>query len=69
MKTRRMTNQELSWWLRGCPEEHREYHLEGETCVCFNYHYNLGNSNEEVDEDIRIRKNGGEWEEPLIEEE
>ena len=67
VKTRRMTNQELSWWLREHPEEHREYCLEGETCVCFNYTYNSGHSNEEVDESIRIRKNGGEWQEPVIE--
>lgn len=67
VKTRLMTNQELSWWLREHPEEHREYHLEGETCVCFNYTYNFENSNEEVDEYIRIRSNGGEWVIPLIE--
>lgn len=66
IKTRRMTNQELSWWLREHPEEHREYCLEGETCVCFNYTYNSGYSNEEVDEHIRIRKNGGEWIIPFI---
>ena len=67
IKTRRMTNQELSWWLREHPEEHREYHLEGDICVCFNYIYNSEDSDKEVDEYIRIRKNGGEWQEPLIE--
>lgn len=65
-KVPRMTNQQLSWWLREHPEEHREYHLEGESCVCFTYHYSLDYADEEVDEHIRIRRNGGAWELPLI---
>ena len=67
-KLHRMTNQEFTWWLRECPEEHREYcHKEGYSAH-YNYYYSFDNANEEVEEDILIRKNGGEWMEPVIEE-
>ena len=65
-KLHRMTNQEFTWWLRECPEEHREYcHKEGYSAH-YNYYYSFDNANEEVEEDILIRKNGGEWMEPVI---
>jgi len=65
-KLHRMTNQEFTWWLRECPEEHREYcHKEG-TTAHFNYYYSFDEANEEVEESILIRKNGGEWMEPVI---
>jgi hypothetical protein len=72
---RRMTNQELSWWLRDAPEEHREfiYFLEGDNdkehrVVHSVFDYIPSRSNEPVDS-ILIRSNGGEWREPLIDEE
>ena len=63
---RRMTNRELAWWLRDCSEEHREcsYTSEG---VYSTYAYNNSQADEEVKSGIRIRSNGGEWREPLIE--
>ena len=64
---RRMTNQELSWWLRECPGEHREckfgYNNEG---VFSTYTYNDSLAHEEVSTDIVIRTNGGEWREPTF---
>lgn len=66
-KTRKMTNQELSWWLRKCPEEFREYKYKG----CSNIHNTYNYYEDEADnpclDDVLIRKNGGEWMEPLIE--
>lgn len=71
-KTHRMTYKELSWWLREHPEEHREYTHEDIRKSSWNvyscYDYNTSYADEEVNEYIRIRKNGGEWIEPLIEE-
>lgn len=72
VKTRKMTYKELSWWLREHPEEHREYTHEDIRKSSWNvyscYDYNTSYADEEVNEYIRIRKNGGEWQEPLIEE-
>ena len=69
VKNRRMTHQELSWWLRECPEEHREYsHEDGRYVQSGYYDYFSGDANVKVDDGILIRRNGGEWEEPLIEE-
>ncbi len=67
-KRHRMTYQEFTWWLRECPEEHREYcHKEG-TTAHFDFYYSFDEANEEVAKGILIRKNGGEWMEPVIEE-
>lgn len=67
VETRRMTNQELAWWLRDCPEEHREVCRVDEDTIYSRYIYRKCDANEEVPEFARIRKNGGEWQEPLIE--
>lgn len=63
-----MTNQELSWWLRDCPDEYREVCRVDEDTVYSRYIYLKCDANKEVPELVRIRKNGGEWQEPLIEE-
>jgi ribonuclease HII len=66
-KTRRMTNQELSWWLREHPEEHREMtYSDEDNYVSSDISYLKSEANIQVYEKIVIRKNGGEWEEPLI---
>ena len=62
-----MTNRELSWWLRENPEEHREYSIGNE--VYNTYSYPKDREHELCPYSIRIRTNGGEWHEPLIEEE
>ena len=59
-KTRRMTNKELSRWLREKPT--REFKYSNSI-----YTYDEYCEDEEVPEDIRIRENGGEWHEPLVE--
>ena len=61
---RRMTNKELSRWLREKPT--REY-----KCTLDSYIYGVHtydeDCEEEVSEKIRIRENYGEWREPLVE--
>ena len=65
-KGRRMTNIELSRWLRESPT--REYNYINDSYI-FSYHeYKEGCENEEVSEKIRIREDYGEWQEPLVEE-
>lgn len=61
---RRMTHKELSWWLIENPEEHREWKLGKFIENSFCYEEDLQDN--EVDETILIRSNGGEWREPLI---
>lgn len=65
-KTRRMTNQKFADWLRDCPEEHREYKYRHDILVSYQYDYDADEANEEVG-DVLIRRNHGEWEEPIIE--
>lgn len=64
---RRLTNQELSWWLRECPEEHREYKFKTNPLIYHDYIYKDDDVNKVIDDRILIRSNGGEWKEPLIE--
>jgi len=68
VKIRRMTNQELAWWLRDSPEEHRECSMLNDDGGVFDRHiYYDEDANKPVKDGIIIRRNGGEWEEPLIE--
>ena len=63
-KTRRMTNQELAWWLREKPT--REWKCKDGNSVCSVYGYGEKRADEEV-RDIFIREDDGEWREPLVE--
>ena len=64
-KTRRMTNRELSRWLREKPT--REWkHKDGASVYCY-YGYEEKRENEEVLDNILIREDDGEWREPLVE--
>ena len=64
-KQRRMTNQELAWWLREKPTRERKWAFD--SCVRSVYVYDEKYADEEVDVDMRIREDGGEWREPLVE--
>ena len=67
VKTRKMTRQELSDWLRDCPEEHREWKYKGGSNLVFTLDsYHESDASEPVETKL-IRMNHGEWEEPLIE--
>ena len=64
-KQRRMTNKELSRWLREKPT--REYKYLTSDYICSTFDYRGYVQDEEVSEDIRIREDDGEWQEPLVE--
>ena len=65
-KTRRMTNKELSRWLREKPT--REYKYLTSDYICSTFDYREYKQDEEVSEDMRIREDDDEWREPLVEE-
>ena len=64
-KTRRMTNKELSRWLREKPTRECKY-LNSEY-ICSTFEYREYKQDEEVHEDMRIREDDSEWREPLVE--
>lgn len=66
-KKRRMTNQELAWWLQ--EGKHREYKFPDINIqlVRSYFEYDEAVANDEVYGNILIRENGGEWHEPLVE--
>ena len=67
-KQRRMTNKELSRWLREKPT--REYTRRNDTDdrLVYSIHTYLEiYANEEVDDCILIREDDGEWREPIME--
>ena len=65
-KTRRMTNKELSRWLREKPTRECKY-LNSEY-ICSMFEYREYKQDEEVSVDMCIREDDGEWREPLVEE-
>lgn len=65
LKTRRMTNKELSRWLREKPT--REYKYLTSDYICSTFDYREYKQDEEVSVDMRIREDDGEWREPLVE--
>ena len=66
-KQRRMTNKELSRWLREKPT--RECKNVGTPYVyAIYYTYREDEQDEEVTDDILIREDDGEWREPLVED-
>ena len=66
-KQRRMTNKELSRWLREKPTREFKYDSYITRSVCSTYTYNEDDGDEEVRNDIVIREDYGEWREPLVE--
>ena len=64
-KTRRMTNKELSRWLREKPTRECKY-LNSEY-ICSMFEYREYKQDEEVSVDMCIREDDSEWREPLVE--
>lgn len=62
---RRMTQKELSRWLREKPA--REYKYNYSDYVYNSYVYKINCENKEVSEEISIREDYGEWQSPVIE--
>ena len=67
-KQRRMTNKELSRWLREKPTREFKYYHCGDNCVHSYLYYYESSADKEVDESVVIREDDGEWREPLVEE-
>ena len=65
-KQRRMTNKELSRWLREKPT--REYKFKDSDFVYGEKNYREINQDDEVKYDIFIREGDSDWREPLVEE-
>lgn len=66
-KTRRMTNKELTRWLREKPtREYKRNIVSGNIVSCY-YVYFEGDASKELSDDIVIREDYGEWREPLVE--
>ena len=64
-KRRRMTNKELSRWLREKPT--REFKYLTSDYIYSTFGYREYTQDEEVHEDILIREDDSEWREPLVE--
>ena len=64
-KQRRMTNKELSRWLREKPT--REYKFKNSDFVYGEKNYREIEQDEEVVDSTLIREDDGEWREPLVE--
>lgn len=66
-KQRRMTNKELSRWLR--EKTTREYKYKTrDSYIYSSYGYKEQRADEELDDILLIREDDGEWREPLVEE-
>ena len=64
-KQRRMTNKELSRWLREKPT--REWKYNDDYGVCSVYSYWEKYADKEIPDGIIIREDDDEWREPLVE--
>ena len=68
-KQRRMTNRELSRWLREKPTREYKRLKSDEAIVLCHHNYTDRTANEEVDGLILIREDDSDWREPLVEAE
>lgn len=66
-KSRRMTNKELSRWLREKPTREYKYNNYIACSVYSTHTYAEDCGDKEVRDDIVIREDDGEWREPLVE--
>ena len=65
-KTRRMTNKELSRWLREKPTREWKYTVDGR--IYSNYYiYEEDSADMDCWDEIVVREDDGEWREPLVE--
>lgn len=66
-KPRRMTNKELSRWLREKPTREFKYNNCDDNCIHSYLYYYESNADKEVDESVVIREDDSDWREPLVE--
>lgn len=67
-KQRRMTNKELSRWLREKATRELKYSHCGDRSIHSSHEYYESSADKEVDRRVMIREDDGEWREPLVEE-
>ena len=63
-KSRRMTNKELSRWLREKPTREWKYTID--SCIYSNYTYEESGADIACWKAIVVREDDGEWREPLV---
>ena len=63
-KTRRMTNKELSRWVREKPT--REWKYTVDSRIYSNYNYEEDDADIDCWNEIVVREDDGEWREPLV---
>ena len=66
-KTRRMTNKELSRWLREKPTREYKRFKSDEALISYYHNYIERTANEEIEDSVLIREDDGDWKEPLVE--
>ena len=66
-KYRRMTNQELAWWLQDGKHREWSYRFLNDAIAHSYFDYPVSGTDKPVDDDILIREDDGEWQEPLVE--
>ena len=64
-KTRRMTNKELSRWLREKPTREWKYTIDSR--IYANYIYEESGADIDCWDSIVVREDDGEWREPIVE--
>lgn len=67
-KQRRMTNKELSRWLREKPTRECKFKCGDDEIIIGNYNYIESTADDELDNTILIREDDSDWREPLVEE-
>lgn len=66
-KIRRMTNKELSRWLREKPTREYKRFKSDDALVSYYHSYIERTANEEIEDSILIREDDSDWREPLVE--
>ena len=66
-KTRRMTNKELSRWLREKPTREYKRFKSDDALISYYHNYIERTANEEIEDSVLIREDDGDWKEPLVE--
>ena len=67
-KQRRMTNKELSRWLREKPTREYKRFKSDDAIISYYHNYIERTANEEIEDSVLIREDDGDWREPLVEE-
>ena len=67
-KQRRMTNKELSRWLREKPTREYKRFKSDDAIISYYHNYIERTANEEIEDSVLIREDDDDWREPFVEE-